>query len=53
MDTQQHPPQPHVWLLIVETPVPSVLLVGALSLLLPEPADPIVGWSTTDDGETW
>jgi hypothetical protein len=45
-------PQPQVWLLITETPVPGVLL-GTLTLLLPEAEDPEIGWSTTDDGEAW
>lgn len=47
----QPDPEPAPWrVLVVETPVPGVLL-GHVQLLLPEPADPIIGLTTTEDGE--
>lgn len=50
MDAQPDPEPPPTWLLIIEVPVRGVLL-GHVQLFLPEPADPIVGWTTTDDSD--
>jgi len=49
VDTQQDPDQPPTRL-VIEVPVPGVLL-GRSQLLLPEPADPIVGLTTDEDGD--
>lgn len=46
MADQQDPA--HTRALVTETPLPGLLL-GRPPLLLPAPADPEVGWTTTDD----
>lgn len=40
-------PDPPMWLVIIEVPIPGVL-IGPIPLPQ-EPADPEVGWTTTDD----
>lgn len=50
--TDRPHPEPHltVRLTVIETPVPGVLL-GHVRMLLPQPTDPVVGYTTTEDGQ--